>query len=272
MQVPVGKAVEHVVDTRGRHVFEFPFGIEWHIPQPFGHYFPITKFMVLEVVVGVLMLAIFVPLGRRIRGGRPPRGRFWNMLEMVLLFVRDEMARPAIGRHEADRYVPFLWTMFFFVLFCNLFGLLPWAASPTAALAVTATLALLTFAVVIGSGMRKFGPVRYWIGLVPHMDVPPAMKVMLYLIIFPIEVLSLLIKHAILAVRLLANMFAGHLVLAVILGFTMIFSGWAWLGVAPVSVLAATALDFLELLVAFLQAYIFAFLAALFIGMALHQH
>jgi F-type H+-transporting ATPase subunit a len=269
MQVDVTKAAEHVADSR---VFDFPFGLEWHIPQPFGDAFPITKFMVLELAVGLLMLAVFIPLARRIRDGRPPRGRFWNMLEMVLVFVRDEMARPAIGRHDADRFVPYLWTAFFFVLFCNLFGLLPWAGSPTGALAVTGTMALFTFAVVVGSGMLKFGAAKFWIGLVPPMELPLPLKILLYAIILPIEVLSLFIKHTILAIRLLANMFAGHLVLAVILGFAVMFSGWSWFGVAPVSVLAATALCFLELLVALLQAYIFAFLSALFIGMAVHQH
>jgi F-type H+-transporting ATPase subunit a len=269
MEVDVSKAAEHVADSR---VFDFPFGQECLIPQPFGDYFPITKFMVVELVVGLLMLAIFIPLARRIADGRPPRGRFWNMFEMVLLFVRDQMARPAIGRHDADRFVPYLWTAFFFVLFCNLFGLLPWAGSPTGALAVTAPLAAMTFVTVVGAGMLKYGPAKFWTGLVPHMDLPLPLAIPLKPMILAIEILSLFIKHVILAIRLLANMFAGHLVLAVILGFTVMFSGWAWYGVAPVSVLAAAALCFLELLVAFLQAYIFAFLSALFIGMAVHQH
>jgi F-type H+-transporting ATPase subunit a len=269
MEVDVSKAAEHVADNR---VFDFPFGLEWHIPQPFDDSFPITKFMVLEVVVGLLMLAVFIPLARRVADGRPPRGRFWNMWEMVLLFVRDEMARPAIGKHDADRFVPYLWTAFFFVLFCNLLGLLPWAGSPTGALAVTAPLAAMTFVTVVGAGMLKFGAAKFWTGLVPHMDLPLPLAVLLKPMILAIEILSLFIKHTILAIRLLANMFAGHLVLAVILGFTVMFSGWAWYGVAPVSVLAAAALCFLELLVAFLQAYIFAFLSALFIGMAVHQH
>ena len=269
MEVDVAKAAQHVADTE---VFDFPFGLEWEIPQVFGEFFPITKFMVLEVAAALLMVAIFVPLARRIRDGRPPRGRFWNMFEMVLLFIRDEMARPAIGRRDADRFLPYLWTAFFFVLFCNLLGLLPWAGSPTGALAVTATLAAMTFFAVVGAGMLRYGVVKFVIGLVPHMDLPLAMAIPLYFIILPIEILSLFIKHSILAIRLLANMFAGHLVLAVILGFTVMFSGWAWYGVAPVSILAAVALCFLELLVAFLQAYIFAFLSALFIGMAVHQH
>lgn len=270
MEVDVAKAAAHVTDTT---VFELPFGLAWHIPQPFGAAFPITKFMVLELVAWGLMVAVFVPLAWRIRRGEPPRGRFWNMLEMVLLFVRDEMARPAIGRHEADRFLPYLWSVFFFILFCNLLGLLPWAGSPTGALAVTGTLAAMTFVTVVGAGMLKFGPGKFWLGLAPHMELSFWIAIFLKPMILAIEILSLFIKHTILAVRLLANIFAGHLVLAVILLFTVMFpDSWAWYGVMPVSVLAAAALCLLELLVAILQAYIFTFLSALFIGMAVHQH
>ena len=112
------------------------------IPLPridlFGYELQITKFMVLELAAAILMVLIFVPLARRIASGRPPRGRVWNLMEAMLLFLRDEVVRPAIGRHEADRFLPFLWNVFFFILFCNLLGLVPWAGSPTGALAVTA--------------------------------------------------------------------------------------------------------------------------------------
>ena len=269
MEVDVARAAEHVADS---NAFEFPFGLEWHIPQPFGDSFPITKFMVLEVLALTLMAAIFIPLARRIRDGRPPRGRFWNMWEAVLLYVRDQMARPAIGEHDAHRFVPYLWTAFFFVLFCNLLGLVPWAGSPTGALSVTATMGLLSCVTALGAGMRRYGAVKFWTGLVPPMDLPLVLAIALKPMILGIEVFSLFLKHIILAIRLLANMFAGHLVLAVILGFTVMFSGWAWYGVTPISVLAAAALCFLELLVAFIQAYIFTFLSAFFIGMAVHQH
>jgi F-type H+-transporting ATPase subunit a len=233
----------------------------------------VTKFMVLELAAAILMLAIFIPLARKIAGGRPPKGRFWNAFEMILLFVRDEMARPAIGRHDADRFLPFLWNVFFFVLFCNLLGLLPWAGSPTGALGVTAALAAVTFGTVLGTGIMKFGPIRFWLGLVPPMELPLVLAVFLKPMIFVIEVFGLMIKHTILAIRLLANMFAGHLVLGVVLMFIVQTAHtWLWYGVMPASVLGAVALNLLELLVAFLQAYIFAFLSALFIGMAVHQH
>ena len=281
MEINVTKAAEHVADSQvgpgHTPAFEFPFG-HWEIPQPFGHHadgtliFPITKFMVLELAVGLLMLAIFIPLARRIRDGRPPRGRFWNMLEMVLVFVRDDVARPAIGGHAADRYVPFLWTAFFFVLFCNLFGLVPWAGSPTGALSVTATLACLTFAVVVGSGMLKFGAGKFWIGLVPHMDLPPALA-------------DLALRHH-LADRNPQSVHQTHRVGHPVVGQHVcrppgdgrdpgVLGDVRRLGLVRRGAGERAGGDrvcFLELLVAFLQAYIFAFLSALFIGMAVHQH
>ena len=110
------KLAEHVKDS---DIFELPFQTHIPIPQPFealGLKLHLTKFMVLELVVAVLMLLIFIPLARRIRNGEISRGRFWNMFEAMLLFVRDKMVRPAIGHHDADRFLPFIWTLFFFIL------------------------------------------------------------------------------------------------------------------------------------------------------------
>jgi F-type H+-transporting ATPase subunit a len=265
---PVQTAVHHVKDSP---VLVLP--LQWEIPLPNILGFQVTKLMVLELAVAVLMLAIFIPLGRKMAGGKAPRGRLWNMFEAMILFVRNEMVRPAIGGHDADRFLPFILTVFFFVLFCNLMGMIPWLGSPTGSINVTAALAIIAFLVVVGSGMKKYGVVRYWLGLCPHMDLPRPMAVLLVPMILAIEILSLCIKHVILAVRLLANMFAGHLVLGVIMAFIPLFVHQAlWYGVAPAAVLGATGLNLLELLVAFLQAYVFAFLTALFIGMSVHQH
>jgi len=275
MDVNPAKLASHVEDTtHGHHYFHLPFDVKLEIPQPLEPLgVEITKFMVLELVAAVLMILIFIPVSRRIASGRPPRGRFWNLFEAMILFVRDEMVRPAIGRPTADRFVPFILTLFFFILFCNLLGMIPWAGSPTGSISVTAALAVIAFCVVLGAGMLRFGPVKFWTGLVPHMELPLVLAIFLKPMILAIEVMGLLIKHTILAVRLLANMFAGHLVLAVILWFITASAGSGlWYGVMPASVLGATALSMLELFVAFLQAYIFAFLTALFIGMAVHQH
>jgi F-type H+-transporting ATPase subunit a len=240
--------------------------------------FKLTKFMVLELVAAVLIAAIFIPMAAKAKQQDRPRGKLWNLFEAMLVFIRDQVARPAIAHdphhnHEADKFLPFLWTIFFFVLVCNLLGILPWLGSATGALATTGALALITFLVVIGAGMFNRGPIGFWIGQVPHMDLPGPMAILLKPMVFGIEVLGLLIKHFVLAVRLLANMMAGHLVLAVIVAFIAASAkSLVWFGVMPASVLGATALSLLELFVAFLQAYIFTFLSALFIGMAIHEH
>jgi F-type H+-transporting ATPase subunit a len=276
--VQVGPDGQPILDHHGHQVYEAIWesntGITLvdQILQPFD--LQITKFMVLEAVVAIILAVVFIRLAQRMRGGGRPAGVMWNMLEGMLLYLRDHVARPAIGSHDYQRFLPLIWTIFFFVLGCNLMGILPWMGSPTGALAVTATLAFVTFATVILSGMRKLGPVGFWKAQVPHMDLPKPVAVLLIPMIFVIEIMGLLIKHFVLAVRLLANMIGGHVVLAVLLAFVAVTAGSLilWIGVMPVSVLGATAVSLLELLVAFIQAYIFAFLTALFIGMAVHPH
>jgi F-type H+-transporting ATPase subunit a len=233
----------------------------------------ITKFMVLETIAALLVIALFAAATLRLRRSVAPKGALANMLEAMVVFIRDEVARPAIGRHDADRFLPFLLTVFFFILTCNLLGLVPWAGSATGALATTGALALLTFGAVIFSGMAKLGPIKFWLAQVPHMDLPKPVGIILRPMIFIIELMGLCIKHFILAMRLLANMMAGHLVLAVILAFIVASYGTLiWYAVTPASVAGVVALSLLELLVAFIQAYIFTFLSALFIGMAVHPH
>lgn len=291
---------EHVQDQPYLHV---PEGMAPHghvsIPQPFpdaqSHplwemhsgnktldqfFLPfdlqLTKFMLIELGVAIIIAVLFIGLAARIRYGGPPNGRLWNMLEAMYMFIRDQVARPAIGSHDADRFLPFLLTLFFFILGLNLAGMIPWLGSPTGAMATTAALALVTFAVTVGSGIKQLGFMGFLKAQVPHMDLPGPLKWLLVPMIWVIEIIGLMIKHAVLAVRLLANMMAGHIVLAVILGFisAAAIAGGPWLatGVAPVSTLAVIALSLLELFVAFLQAYVFVFLAALFIGAAVHPH
>ena len=189
------------------------------IPQPFGMLknlhdresgFCISKFMIIEVVIVLLLVFTFKKYGEMIRSGEPPRGKFWNMLDAFLLYLRDNVARPAIGEHDADHFLPLLWTIFFFILTCNLFGMLPWLGAPTGAFGATFALACVIFGTGLYFGMKKFGPVGFWFNQVPHMDLPLLLRP-LKLLIFAIELLGLVIKHGVLAVRLLANMVAGHL-------------------------------------------------------------
>ncbi len=267
------KLIDHIRDAESFHLpgnTHLPHG---GLPEVFG--LQLTKFMLLELVAAVLMLVIFLPLARRIARGERPRGRFWNFFEAFLLYLRDEVARPAIGKKDANRFMPFLWTVFFFVLFCNLLGMIPWAGSPTGSLECTGALAIITLGMVVGAGMLKYGPIKYWTGLVPHMELPLVLAVFLKPMILGIEVVGLLIKHGVLAMRLLANMFAGHLVLGVLVVFIEVTADqsiFLWVPVTFASVISATALSLLELFVAFLQAYVFTFLSAIFIGMSIHQH
>ncbi len=267
--------LEHVID---HHELELPwvtpptFEYKVHLPQILG--LQITRFMVMELIAAALVIAVIVPVVRHISRSYVSRGRFANMIEAMLLFIRDDVARPAIGGHGADRFLPYLWTVFFFVLFNNLLGMIPGAASATGNINVTAALALMTLATVLMAGIKELGFVGYWVGIVPHLDVPALLKPFLWGLMFFIEVAGLLIRHIVLAVRLFANMFAGHVVLAVILGFILMAYSNLWIFglVMPASIVGVICLSLLELFVAFLQAYIFTFLSALFIGAAVHPH
>lgn len=289
--------------------FELPFGWEIHLPEVAG--FQITKFMVLQVVAGLLTLFIFRGLARRVASGELARGRWWNFWEMLAVFIRDEVVRPTIGDahhvegpehagyadfvsggegihhadaahpaasapvggHPADRYLPFVWSAFFYVLFCNLLGAFPWLGSATGEINVTGALAVATFGAVVIYGARELGFGGFWASLAPHMDLPGPLKIGLVPMIWVIELLGLFIRHGVLAVRLFANIMAGHTVIAVILMFiAMAADSWLYYLVAPASVLGQVGIGLLELFVAFLQAYIFAFLATLFIGTAVHPH
>lgn len=254
------------------------------IPQPFGELrnfyqsesgFTLSKFMVIEVVIALILWGLFAWLGRQTEDGGRPKGGLWNLLEVFVVYLRDQVARPAIGAHEGDRFVPLLLTLFFFILGCNLFGMLPWMGSPTASFGVTLALAGLTFGSVILFGILKFGPFGFVLNQIPSMDLPLVLAIPLKPFILVIELIGLCIKHSVLSVRLLANMLAGHMVLLVIMGFAFSVEGAAssfWPVIAPASLIGATLLSCLELFVAFLQAYIFTFLSALFIGAAIHHH
>jgi F-type H+-transporting ATPase subunit a len=264
--------LSHVVDhpTLELPYWSFPYG--WEITLPTIAGVQVTRFMVTELVAAVLMLLILPSVVRHAAQEPVSRGWFNNMFEAMILFIRDQVAVPAIGGHGADAFLPFLWTAFFFILFNNLLGMIPGMASATGNINVTGVLAAMTLATVLLAGMREMGAVRFWIGIVPHMDVPAYIKVFLWPLMFVIEVAGLLIRHVVLSVRLFANMFAGHVVLAVILGFILTAKGSLFLPVMASSVIGVILLSLLELFVAFLQAYIFTFLSALFIGSAMHPH
>jgi F-type H+-transporting ATPase subunit a len=252
------------------------------IPQPFGQLknnyqpesgFCISKFMILLLIVAIGMVFVFRKLASSVQGGRPAKGKLWNMLEAFLLFIRDEVARPAIGKQDGDKFVPLLWTIFLFVLSCNLLGMIPWVGAPTGSFSVTLGLALVTFASVLVAGSIRFGVVGFWKNQVPSMGLALPLAIPIVPMIFVIEVVGLFIKHAVLGVRLVANMVAGHLVLLAIMGLAVAAaSSSTWPVTAGISVVGSAVFSCLELFVAFLQAYVFTFLSALFIGAAVHHH
>lgn len=174
--------------------------------------------------------------------------------------------------HPADKYLPFVWSVFFYILFCNLLGAIPLLGSPTADINVTGVLAVVTFLHVVMYGSQQTGFGGFLKGLVPHMDLPGPIAVILLPMIWLIEAGGLLIKHGVLAIRLFANIMAGHTVLGVFLAFIAAANGPIWGLVMPASIVGQVAIGMLELFVAFLQAYVFSLLASLFISAAVNPH
>jgi len=222
------------------------------------------------VLVATAILLIGVPLA--VRSPRlVPRG-LQNLVESVCVYLRDELARPLLDSHT-DRYIGFLWTLFFFILTVNLLAMIPvekilslvtgrqsrFGGAATANIWITGALAAISFIMTHAYGIRRHG----FIGYLAHL-APPAPGWLMPLL-YPIELLGVFVRPFSLAIRLFANIVAGHMILGTILGLVFIFKN---LGVASVSVVACMALSFLELLVAFIQAYVFTFLTALYISLA----
>ena len=193
-----------------------------------------------------------------------------GFVEAVVIFIRDEVLEPNLGR-AGRAYVGYFCTLFFFILFCNLLGLIPFGATATGNIAVTLTLALSTFFLIHIAGIREHGFLAYARGI-----VPAGVPVWLWPLMYPIELIGFLTKAFALCIRLFANMIAGHIVILALLGLIFIFGAVnPWVGLvvtAPVSVILALFVMCLELFVAFLQAYIFTFLTAIFVGGAVHSH
>lgn len=221
-----------------------------------------TKHVVMMWIASVLLLlVVFVALRRK---AIVPRG-LYNLVEMLVHFVRNEIAVKNIGVRDADRFVPYLVTAFFFILFANLFGLVPYAGTATANFNVTVMMALFTFVITQYAAIRSMGLggfLAHLTGGVPKSLAP------LWLIMIPVEFLGLFTKPFALTVRLFANMVAGHFVILAFLGLIFAISIW----LVPISVGLALAIFLLELFVALVQAYIFTMLSALFIGAGLVHH
>lgn len=237
-----------------------------------GREIPFTNHM-LMISVGSIVLMVALPLIIRQRR-LVPKG-FYNVIETICVFIREDVARPFLKNHT-DRYVMYLWTIFYFILILNLLGMVPFDAvigiftgrqnhlygAATANLYVTGALATFAFFLFHIAGIYEKGFVKYFATLSPK--VPWLMMPFMFLM----ELISSFVRLFSLAIRLFANILAGHILLAVLLGFILMFKK---MFVAGASIGAATAMSMLEIFVAFLQAYIFTFLTTIFIGFAISE-
>jgi len=230
-----------------------------------------TRHVVIMVLVALLMLPTFILLARVLRKSRKekaPSG-LANAVEAMVVYFRDDVVRANIG-HGADAFTPFILTLFFFILGMNLIGLTPLGITPTANISVTAALAVITLVVIEVSGFRALGPAGYarTIFFLPS-GLPGFMKPGMLAILTVVESMGKLAKPFALTIRLMANMTAGHTLILLLMGMIFVLQSYL-MGVAAVAM--GSLLMILELFVACLQAYIFAMLTSVFIGLIRHAH
>lgn len=237
--------------------------VQDHVIYPIhilGFDISITKH-VLMLWIAAAILMLLIPLILRSKA-LVPKGPA-NFIEWIIVYLRDTVIQPFLGE-DGYKYAPYLLTAFFFILLCNFLGLVPMAATATGNISVTAGMALLTLLLVQISSIRKNGFLGYLKGF-----IPPGLPWFVMPIIFVVEILGMLTKHFALAIRLFANMIAGHLVIFTIMGLIFMFKN---LFISPFPVLGILFVSLLEILIALIQAYIFTILSAVFIGAAVNPH
>ena len=265
----------HITDS---HTLEFPcfksgWVCEYELPQwtplhignftidlsPTKH---VVMLLLAATICVVIMLVAARAHSRRQAEGKAPKG-LANGIEALILYMRNEIIMPNVGPH-GDAYVPFILTLFFFILFANLLGLVPYGSTATGNISVTATLAILSFIMIEIAGIRTLGKnyiktIVYW-----PSDQPFIMKALLTPLLTPLELASKFTKPFALAIRLFANMTAGHIVVLALIGLIFTFGSWF---IAPAPFLGALGIMLLEIFIAFLQAFVFALLTSVFIGL-----
>lgn len=256
--------LHHVYDSPG---LDLPF--VGHVELP--HFDPlhlggmtidlsITKHVLFLWIAAILLIILATRAAAKNKKNRVPNG-FGNLVEIFLIFIRDEVAIPNMGP-AGVKYLPYLLTTFFFILIMNLSGLVPYGATATGNISVTAGLAIIAFIMIQLSAIRAQGFGRY----LKHLT--GGVHWMLWPIMIPIEVLGLFTKPFALMVRLFANMIGGHIVIISLIGLIFIFQSWI---IAPIPILFVLGISMLELFVAFLQAYIFTMLTSLFMGLGMQS-
>jgi F-type H+-transporting ATPase subunit a len=260
----------HITDS---HELELPFVGEVQLPR----WTPVhvggleidlspTKHVIMLLLAAILCLAIMIPAAVSNERQTAHKGHakgFAGAVESLVLFIRNEVVLPNVG-HHGDAYVPFAMTLFFFILFANLLGLVPYGSTATGNISVTATLAILAFFVIEFAGMKALGR-NYWRTIIYWpSDQHLAIKLPMTFIMTPIEIIGKFTKPFALAIRLFANMTAGHVVLLALISLIFTFGSF-YVAVAPIAM--GVAISMLELFVALLQAYIFTLLSSVFIGL-----
>ncbi|MBI3507589.1 MAG: F0F1 ATP synthase subunit A [Proteobacteria bacterium] len=268
-----GQAAEHAVEAAGHAAAAAGHGAGG--PLDFSHLIghhladaPVFMLGPLAFTKQMLWMSIAAALGSLllILAARGP-GKLRTAFDFLVLFLREDVVRPALGE-DTDFYLPYFLTLFLFIFMMNLMGLIPSGMTPTGSISVTAALSMCTFVMIQGTGMVRHGVVGHFKNLVPH-GVPLAVVPLVFLI----ELMGYFTKCIALCIRLFANMTAGHLVILLFLGLILLFgqaNPWAGSFVAVVSVPLTVAMYCLELIVALVQAYVFTMLTAIFVGGALH--
>ncbi len=258
--------LHHLTDHPIEHGFIGKINSQFFSNKLFGIFdMRITKWVVMMWLALFLSALIFIPLARKIKKDTMGSKSKWvNLWEALIGFVHDEIVEPNFDHKYIIKAMPYFASLFFFILFANFLGLIPGLSTSTGNLAVTAGLAVITLLGIIVVGTIKQGP--FWIikGIVPS-GVP----VFLFPLLWVIELIGIFIKPFALTIRLFANMTAGHIVIIIFLYLVIMFQNY-WVGFG--SVFGSLMIYMLELLVAFIQAYIFAALSAMYIGASMHAH
>jgi F-type H+-transporting ATPase subunit a len=285
--------IEHVSNSGHDHPL-------FHLPTIMGIDFSVTKHVfMLWLVAAIVFVVVTAAVRRYLKQDKPVPTGFMNALEAVVVFVRDEIVQPNVGRKWVSTWTPLILTFFVFILCANAIGLVPifdalalldhyvlrtgpdsfikhlehGGTTATANFNVTAALATITFGAIIVAGSKAHGVLQHWKNIVPHGLAWP-----IYILLIPIEVMGLFVRPFALTMRLAANMTGGHIAILAILSFVFLFTemfGRAIAGIGvglAVSVPLAVGISGLEIIVVLVQAYVFTLLTAVFIGMAIHAH
>ncbi len=234
--------------------------------------FSISRHLVLSLIAFLIVTGVFVTLAQRYKRGigrtKAPQGILQNMMEVMVIFIRDDIAKPNIQGEKWRTFLPYLLTAFFFILVANILGLVPFAGAPTSNIAVTGVMAIMTFVIGLLYGSSDFYK--------EILTGPPDAPVFARIILVPIEIIGLVMRHLALAIRLFANMMGGALIIFSLIGLVFImnvvFGEVAAWGTTVISIGFTVFILLLKLLVAFIQAYVFTILSALFIGMSVEDH